>query len=868
MADIDVNVLASLYISEMPHWVVWRFDYGKQKNPQKVPYIPGTTKRANSAEHTTWRSFDEAVEAYTAGGWEGIGFELGFSGLVGIDIDHCVTDTGEIEPWVRRLIQELDSYTEYSVSRKGIHILLKGTLPPRGRKKPPIEFYETDRYFAMTGWVIDGKSVINDRQSELLDFHHRTFPELNKSDETEEPALCKREIVDSDIANAATWLGKLSLARCEDYDSWLKVGMALSELGEVGLALWDRWSQKSGKYTPGVCRDKWRTITPSDGITLGSLKYWADEDAEQPTSAETGMAFKAANRTMSVFRDCLFVESRNGKRQVSTFMFYPKRLLEDVDTGGEDAILGDIVASGRRWPDMVMPKSAFSTASSLCKALPSIYWQWTGSDNDTKLFLMFISSMLEESGMPHATSTAVVGRHGNYWVTKDMTMDATTVYTRGDAPILYRSPEVMVRNKLSDTAPNLELTFQDDSEYAQLAKTIGDNLVCSNHPDSVALMIGWFFAAPLMSVFQDAGIRFPHLNIYGTKGSGKTTSVLRLFLPLMGLPKPSTWTPNTTMFVIRSLFSSTNGVPISFGEFRAATLQNTRSDFLRILLMAYDTGRDARGQADLSTKTYDLLAPVVIDGEDALSDPALRERTIFVNLHPEHIVDESIAFKAMDTLMHLPLSDFAAPYYRYTLTIDKNTIAPLFEQYLAKTKECPLHLPDRMRRNMAVVMCGMHFYNDFISRYDGAQLNISVESFTSMIKAQGILLSDGRSRSAVDDFVEDLVAYASSSSDYHYAFLLRYDSIRQVVWFHLPSAHAWWVRTLRSRGVSGLEFTALRAQLIERAMDSYAIAETIIQTATHGRLSCFGVSLPRCLEFGLNVSEHLDKTTVEIRGGV
>ena len=864
MSNVNVDVLSALPIIEQVNWVVWRNDKRGDKTT-KVPYTPGTENKADASDATTWRTFEMALDSYNSGEWAGIGFEFSYSGVVGIDLDDCTDDAGMPLPWAQEIVNDIDSYTELSVSGRGIHILAYGEIPATGAAKHPVEVYAAGRYFALTGNIIDSKSTIEQRDKALLTFYINHFGKVKTAADVTPGA--PRDISGEDIANAAKWVEQLSLTRCEEYDSWLKVGMALSELGEVGLALWDRWSAKSDKYTPGACRTKWRTIEPGAGITLASLRHWAEEDAEQPTKVN-GVAFKIAERELSIQHDCLFVEGRNGKRQVSTFMFYPKRLLTDVDSGGEDAILGDIAASGRRWPDVIMPKSAFSSAASLCKALPSIYWQWTGTDNDTKLFLLYISSLLEDGGMPQASSTAVVGRHGNFWVSKELTMDSEVIYSRGDAPILYRSPEVQVRNKLSDTAPSLALSFPDNDEYAELVREISHNLFYCNHPDAVALMIGWFMACPLMSIFQQAGIRFPHLNIFGTKGSGKTTSVVRLFLPLLGQPRPSTWTPNTTMFVIRSLFSASNGVPISFGEFRAATLQSSRSDFLRILLMAYDTGRDARGQADLSTKTYDLLAPVVIDGEDALSDPALRERSIFINLHPEHITENTPAFAAMQTLMSLPLHDFAANYLRYTLTIGPDEITTVFRQHLAETKGCELALPDRMRRNIAVVMTGMSIYNQFVVAFGGTQIPVSVSSFQGMIRNQGILLNDGRSRSSVDDFVEDLVAYVSSSADYHFSFLLRYEPAVNVLWFHLPSAHAWWTKQLRQRGATGLELAALRAQLHERTMDGYAIPETIKTTAKNGKLPCFGVSLSQCLEIGLNVVEKLDPTTIEVRGGM
>jgi hypothetical protein len=321
------------------------------------------------------------------------------------------------------------------------------------------------------------------------------------------------------------------------------------------------------------------------------------------------------------------------------------------------------------------------------------------------------------------------------------------------------------------------------------------------------------------------------------------------------------------MFVIMSLFSSSNAVPVSFGDVRAATMHATRTDFLRILRTAYDSGRDARGQADLSTKTFSLLAPVVIDGEDALPDPALRERTIFVNLHPEYIQEGEQAFSCMQTLLDMPLTTFAGNYLRYTLRFGPTQIDKLFKEYMVRTRECVLHLPDRIRRNIAVTMCGIHLYNSFMDTMGGALLPISVDSFLPMLQSNLMLLSDGRSRSLVDSFIEDLVAYVIASNDFHFAFLLHYDQTTGILWFHLPSALNWWDRDLRRRGVTGLELPAMRTQLIERSVEGYAVNEQYIAT-DNGKLPCFGISLPECAKLGLNVPERFLPETMVIRGAI
>ena len=94
--------------------------------------------------------------------------------------------------------------------------------------------------------------------------------------------------VTDDIARAEKNLERLSMVRCDNYGSWIDVGMSLSELGTVGLTLWDRWSQKSDKYKPGKCAEKWETFTPGGGLTLASLGQWAKDDDPRPGGAGIG----------------------------------------------------------------------------------------------------------------------------------------------------------------------------------------------------------------------------------------------------------------------------------------------------------------------------------------------------------------------------------------------------------------------------------------------------------------------------------------------------------------------------------------------------------------------------------------------------
>ena len=143
-----------------------------------------------------------------------------------------------------------------------------------------------------TAFVTDDWTGIEDQAAYLASIEQHTPEELTQVLDdwgvpAAEPTRKRRkargdgdhELGLDDVGKAAAALQRLASWRRDDYGAWLDVGMALSELGAPGLALWDSWSQGSAKYEPGACDAKWGTFTPGDGLTLGSLLHWAGEDS-------------------------------------------------------------------------------------------------------------------------------------------------------------------------------------------------------------------------------------------------------------------------------------------------------------------------------------------------------------------------------------------------------------------------------------------------------------------------------------------------------------------------------------------------------------------------------------------------------------
>ena len=88
--------------------------------------------------------------------------------------------------------------------------------------------------------------------------------------------------IDIDPNVIQRYLDMLLPFRRDNYNSWMEVGLALFNIGdgsEEYLELWDNFSKKSESYQEGCCKRKWDSFTQRDnGLTVGSIKYWAQND--------------------------------------------------------------------------------------------------------------------------------------------------------------------------------------------------------------------------------------------------------------------------------------------------------------------------------------------------------------------------------------------------------------------------------------------------------------------------------------------------------------------------------------------------------------------------------------------------------------
>lgn len=156
--DAIANVPAVL--RQRRQWVGFKLVANGDGKPKKVPAIAtDPDKNASSTRPATWRSYREARAGLKAGRFDAIGYALN-GDVVGIDLDgeRWVVGDGELSEEAQALVERFGTYSEWSVSGRGLHVLLSGDSSFTGRANHAagVELYSRQRFFIVTGQRIDG----------------------------------------------------------------------------------------------------------------------------------------------------------------------------------------------------------------------------------------------------------------------------------------------------------------------------------------------------------------------------------------------------------------------------------------------------------------------------------------------------------------------------------------------------------------------------------------------------------------------------------------------------------------------------------------------------------------------------------------
>lgn len=161
-------------LRERDQWLGWMYveRNGKQT---KVPLSArGGLGRSN--DPATWSSYRDALSILRA---DGVGFVLSRDDpYVGLDIDDVISPSGRIHPVAAQIMSTVGGYQEFSVSGRGLHVLVRGRIARnRSTKKTPwhaeLALFSSGKFFTCSG---DGRGQITDAQAGLDALLAEFFP--------------------------------------------------------------------------------------------------------------------------------------------------------------------------------------------------------------------------------------------------------------------------------------------------------------------------------------------------------------------------------------------------------------------------------------------------------------------------------------------------------------------------------------------------------------------------------------------------------------------------------------------------------------------------------------------------------------------
>lgn len=354
-------------LKTMKRWVCFRVEQLKDtpNKTTKRPYNAITGKLAKVNDNLTWSTFKLAINGCVKYGMDGIGFVLG-DGIFGIDLDNHMDENGEFDypqeefkSLCDEFINALDSYTEYSQSGNGIHIICEGKLPEGKRRKRGVETYDSGRFFAFTGNTIRNIPIQN-REEEIKPLWEKYVKDAEPTFKNDfidtyknnnnyvELTLDDEEIIEAALSSAQGGAfynyykcgdlsqnendhSKADLAFCNMLAFWTnKDPMKMDRIFRKSALMRDKWDEKRGTNTYGEITIQEAINSTPKGFIKYEKKQEKDESYlnEQQQIDENGEVVNLMNldekgepifRVKYSFKDYPYTDTGNAQRLYDYF---------------------------------------------------------------------------------------------------------------------------------------------------------------------------------------------------------------------------------------------------------------------------------------------------------------------------------------------------------------------------------------------------------------------------------------------------------------------------------------------------------------------------------------------------------------------
>ena len=282
-----------------------------------------------------------------------------------------------------------------------------------------------------------------------------------------------------------------------------------------------------------------------------------------------------------------------------------------------------------------------------------------------------------------------------------------------------------------------------------------------NEPEKTISILAWTAGCFIKPHLRKAGIKFPHLFLIGEAGSGKSTTLERVVLPVFSSNRVTAAT-QVTQFTLMKESASSNLIPMPLDEFKPSKIDKLKINALyNHFRDSYDGHEGLRGRADQSVVTYDLLAPLVVAGEESADEAAIRERSIELLFSKKDLKKPEYrdAFQRVAANEKL-LQDFGRTILDMALSVRAAEVAKWHKEGVGKFSK---ELPSRVVNNLACCFAGLKLIESLCARAGLSFSDVFPFGFDACIRylehgAKEYLLDGGTNNQSVVEQTFEIMA--------------------------------------------------------------------------------------------------------------
>ncbi len=393
---------------------------------------------------------------------------------------------------------------------------------------------------------------------------------------------------------------------------------------------------------------------------------------------------------LMVVNNCFYKRTDSGKSQITTFNIHPTSVVEyiDNDTDNEYTMHARLIATNSKlnMPVTFTPPD-WGSKSAFIKKLPHPEFAYLGGDTDvSRLF-----HVLGQIDVPKKVGVRTIGMHpvkGKWhFVTHEGSINAT-----GERDDLLLESDYNLHTKLITTT----LPSKDEG------KEIIEHILKFNATEIVIPLVGWFVASFFKERIFTFTRQFPLLFIFGAAGSGKTQTILAL-KSLYALTTDNIKSiADVTNFTLIKSAASNNTIPLMLDEYKSSTFSQFQVKMVsKLIRAAYNNEAGERGTSGQKIMQYYYKSPIIIAGEQIVSEPAAKDRILEVHLTRAM---SSKHFADFEKLKQLPLEKFGRQILDFALSIEQDELKKMYEEAFASIPEI---FRDRPRVNQAIMLLGI-----------------------------------------------------------------------------------------------------------------------------------------------------------------